>query len=54
MDINLLHELSIVYQEPLFLVFLDLRKYYDNMDRGCLLKTLEEYRAGPNMRGILA
>ena len=30
-----------MYQESLFLIFLDLRKAYDTVDRGCLLMTLE-------------
>ena len=41
-------------QDPLFLVFLNLIKAYDNLDYGRILKTLERYRAGPKMRGIVA
>ena len=41
-------------QDPLFLVFLDLRKEHENLDCGRLLKTLEGYGAGPKMRDILA
>ena len=40
-------------QEPLLLMFLDLRKFYDNLDCGQLLKTLEGYGAGLKMWGIL-
>ena len=41
-------------QDPLFLVFLDLRKSYHNLDHGRLLKTLERYGVGSKMRDILA
>ena len=40
-------------QDLLLLVFLDLRKSYDNLDRGCLLKTLEVYGVGPKMWDIV-
>ena len=40
-------------QDLLFFVFLDLRKAYDNIDGGRILKTLEGYWAGPKMRSIL-
>ena len=40
-------------QYPLFLVFLERSKEYDTLDRGCLLQTLEEYREGEKMHGIL-
>ena len=35
------------------LVFLELRKSYNNLDRSRILQTLEEYRVGPEIRGIL-
>ena len=54
MELKLVQELTGVDQDPLLLVFLEPRKSYDNLDRGGLLKTLERYRAGPKMRGILA
>ena len=41
MDIKLAQELSSVYQDPLFLIFLKVRKAYDRLDRGCLIRTLE-------------
>ena len=54
MELKLVQELTGVDQDPLLLVFLEPRKSYDNLDHGGLLKTLERYRAGPKMRGILA
>ena len=53
MELKLVQELASVDQDTLFLVFLDLRKEYDNLDHDQLLKTLEGYGAGPKMRGIL-
>ena len=41
-------------QDPLLLVFLDLRKEYDNLDQVRLLKTLEGYGTGPKIRVMLA
>ena len=49
LELNLAQDLASVYQDPLLLVFLDLRKAYDNLDRDLLLKTLEEYRSGPKI-----
>ena len=40
-------------QEPLFLLFLDLRKVYFNLDRGQVMKTLEGYREGKKMQVII-
>ena len=41
MDIKLYQELDSVNQDSLFPVFLDLRKVYDMVDRGRLIRTLE-------------
>ena len=41
MELKILQELVNVDQDLLFLVFLDFRKVYDNLDRGSLLHTLE-------------
>ena len=49
MELKLLQELTSVYQDPIFLVFLGLRKAYDNLDRGRLLQVLEGYGAGPKL-----
>ena len=40
-------------QAPLFVVFLDLRKTYDTLDRGRLLQTLEGYGSVPVIRGFI-
>ena len=53
MEINFAQDLESVDQDPLFLVLLGLRKVYDNLDRGWILKTLEGYGAGPKMWVIL-
>ena len=47
-------ELDSVYQDHLFLLFLDLCKTYDMVDSVRLLKTLEEYGASPRMCRLLA
>ena len=46
-------ELESVDQDPLLLVFLDLRKAYDNLDWGRLLNTLEGYGVGQKLRRLL-
>ena len=43
MELKLAQDLASIYQEPLFLVFLDLRKAYDIVNRERLLITLEGY-----------
>ena len=53
MELKLAQDLESVDQDLLLLVFLEIRKAYDNLEPGRLLKTLEEYRAGSKMRGIL-
>ena len=42
-------DISIVYQYPLSLVFLYLKKSYDTLYHRCLLQTLEGYGAGPKL-----
>ena len=54
MELKLSQELVSVDQDPVYLVFLDLRKAYYNLDSGRILKTLEEYEEGPKMQGLLA
>ena len=53
LDLNIAQELASVYQEPLYLVFLDLQKAYDDLDRGHLLANLEGYDVGPYMCKLL-
>ena len=52
-ELNMSQELASIVQDPLLLVFLDLRKAYNTLDRGRLLQPLKGYREVPNMRGIL-
>ena len=53
MELKLNQDLASIDQEPLFLVFLDLWKAYNTVDRDLLLITLEGYGAGPRMCGLL-
>ena len=53
LDLKLAQDISIIDQDPLFLVFLDLWKAYDTVERDRLIITLEGYVAGPRMCGIL-
>ena len=41
MELNIAQYLSSINQYPLLLVFLDLTKAYDTVDRICLISTLE-------------
>ena len=54
MELNINQDLASVYQYPLLLVFLDLRKAYEYLYRVRLLKTLEGYGVGPKMWVVLA
>ena len=54
LKLKLSQELTSLNQDPLFLVFLDLHKSYDTVERGCLLITPEGYGAGPHLIGLLA
>ena len=53
LDLKMVQELKSMDQEPLFLVFLDLRKVDYTIYCGCLLTTLEGYGAGPHMCRLL-
>ena len=50
---NETQEISRVEQYPIFLVFLNLIKAYDTVDRGRVIRTLEGYGAGPLMHELL-
>ena len=52
MELNIVQDIGSIDQEPLFLVFLDLRKSNDTLDWGCLLITPEGYGEGPCLCGI--
>ena len=53
MELKMTQEIESINRESSLLVFLDLRKAYNTLDRGPLLQTLEGYGAGPKTRGIL-
>ena len=52
-ELKLAQGLASVYQDPLFLLRVDKRKAYDNLDHGQILQTLAGYRAGPKLWGLL-
>ena len=54
MKIYMDQDLYRIYQDPFLLVFLYFSKACDTLDCWSLLKTLEGYRVGPKLRGILA
>ena len=54
MYLKLAQELESVDQDPILLLFLDLRKLHDNLYQGRLLQTLEGYAAVPKLRVLLA
>ena len=47
LELRMPQELDSIYQVPLFLVFLNLKKSYDTVDHGILLTTLDGYSAVP-------
>ena len=53
MELKIAQELYRIDQYTLFLVFLDLRNYYETVDLERLLITLEGYVAGPCLCGHL-
>ena len=52
-ELKLVQELSRIDHAPLFLVFMDLRKAYETVERERLNLTLERYGVGPLLCGLL-
>jgi hypothetical protein len=52
-EIKLRMQLAKRSTKPLFMVFLDLKKAYDTLDRDRTLKILEGYGVGPNLRRFI-
>ncbi len=48
-ETKLAQEIAFMEQEPWFMAFIDLKKAFDAMDRGCFLEILQGYSVGPNM-----
>ena len=49
MELKISQELAIINQDPLFLVFLDLRQVYNTVDRSRLIRNLEGYGTVPHV-----
>ena len=54
MEAKLLMQLHCRQNEPLFMIFIDLKKAYDTLDRSAALRVLKGYGVGPNILRILA
>ena len=50
---KLLHQLAALREEVLYVIFLDLHKEYDALDRSRCLEILEGYGVGPQARMLL-
>ena len=50
LEAKLLQKLAAMREEVLYVIFLDLTKSYDALDRSRCLETLEGYGVGPNAR----
>ena len=53
METKLLMQLHCRLDRPLFMVFIDLKKAYDTLDRKEAMRILEGYGVGPNLRRII-
>ena len=53
MELKLIQELASIYQPPLILVFLDLRKAYETLYREHLLVSMDGYGVVPCLCGLL-
>ena len=53
LESKLLQQLAAMRNNVLYVIFLDLTKAYDALDRSRCLKILEGYGVGPNARRLL-
>ena len=53
LEANLLQQLAALREEVLYVIFLDLHKAYDALDRSRCLEILEGYIVGPHARELL-
>ena len=53
LEAKLLQQLAALREEVLYVIFLDLTKAYDALDRSRCLEILEGYDVGPNARRLL-
>ena len=53
LEVKLLQQLAAMREEVIYVIFLDLTKVYDALDRSRCLDILEGYGVGPNARRLL-
>ena len=53
LEVNLLQQLAAMREEVLYVIFFDLTKAYNALDRSRILDILEGYRVGPRARRLL-
>ena len=53
LEANILQQLAALKEEVLYVIFLDLHKAYDALDRSRCLEILEVYGLGPKARKLL-
>jgi hypothetical protein len=53
LEVKLLAQMRCRTDEPLFMIFLDLKKAYDTLNRPQAMRILEKYGVGPNIRRII-
>ena len=54
LEAKLTQQLACLTHEPLFQVFLDVRKVYDSLDRGQCMEIMRGYGTGKRMARIIA